>query len=171
MEKELKSRKSERAGAGHRRGGRGKRRPLRSETLVGAALQVLSRWVNLSPETHPINISRLAKELGVTRQAVYDNELKIAVDEHRELQHKNFSIQREAVALRRPLEDRIASMEEELLDLRQKIDGWVERWAAVEYNARLLGLDADKIFAPMQPPDRMLVSAGRERNGKDDDDE
>jgi hypothetical protein len=154
-----------------RKGGRGKRRPLRGETLVNAALAVLSRWVNLSPETHPINISRLAKELGVTRQSIYDNELEKVVDEHKALQHKNFSIQKESVVLRKPLEERIASMEEEILDLRRKLDGWIERWVAVEYNARLLGLDADKIFAPMSPPDRMLVNVGSGKNGKDDDDE
>lgn len=73
--------------------------------------------------------------------------------------------------LRKPLEERIASMEEEILDLRRKLDGWIERWVAVEYNARLLGLDADKIFAPMSPPDRMLVNVGSGKNGKDDDDE
>lgn len=139
--------------------------------MVGAALRVLSRWANLSPETHPINVSRLAKELGVTRQAVYDNELKEAIDEHKALQRKNFSIQREAAASRRPLEHRIVSMEQELLEMRLKIDGWVERWVAVEYNARLLGLDADKIFAPLQLPDRMSVVAGRGRDGRDGYDE
>lgn len=152
-----------------RRGGRGKPRPLRGVKLVSAARAVLSRWVNLSPKTHPINISRLAKELGVTRQAIYDNELEEVVDEHKALQHKNFSVQKEAVALRKPLEERIASMEKEILDLRRKLDGWIERWVAVEYNARMLGLDADKIFAPMPPPDRMLANFGGGRNGKDDD--
>jgi hypothetical protein len=153
-----------------RAGGCGKRRPLRGAILVSAALSVLSKWTTLSPETHPINISRLARELGVTRQAIYSNDLEAPIDEHRNLQRKNFSAQREALSLRRPLEERIACMEEELLDMRQKIDGWIERWAAVEYNARMLGLDADKIFAPMPPPDRMLVSVGR-RSGRENNEE
>lgn len=149
-----------------RAGGYGKRRPLRGATLVSAALTVLSRWAILSPEAYPINISRLARELGVTRQAIYSNELKAPIDEHREIQRKNFSVKKEGLALRRPLEERIACMEEELLDMRQKIDGWIERWATVEYNARMLGLDADRIFAPMPPPDRMLVSIGRRRGSE-----
>lgn len=151
-------------------GGRGKRRPLRGETLVAAALELLSKWANLSPETHPINISRLARELGITRQAVYSNELEGPVSEHRALQRKIFSSQGNAQSLRKTLDERIACMEREVLDLRQKIDGWIERWATVEYNARMLGLDADKIFAPMPLPDRMLASVGRRRNGKDDED-
>lgn len=150
-------------------GGCGRRRPLRGATLVGAALTVLSRWATLSPETHPINISRLARELSVTRQAIYSNELEAPINEHRDLQRRNFSVQKEALALRRPLEERIACIEKELFDMRQKIDGWIERWAAVEYNARMLGLDADKIFASMPPPDRMLVNTGRRRGSENDD--
>lgn len=169
MGKEPKSQKRAENIRERKAGGCGKRRPLRGATLVSAALTVLSRWATLSPETHPINISRLARELSVTRQAIYNNELEAPINEHRELQRKSFSVQKEALALRRPLEERIACMEKELFDMRQKIDGWIERWAVVEYNARMLGLDADKIFAPMPPPDRMLVSTGRRRSSENDD--
>lgn len=167
----MESRPQKRKGAVARgRGGPGKRRPLRGETLIRAALEALSRWTSLPPETHPINISRLAKELGVTRQALYDNGLGKAVDEHRALQTTKFSVLREAASQRKPLEERITSMEAELSELRRQRDGWIERWATVEYNARMLGIDADKIFAPMPPPDRIVVSIGCGRNGKDKDD-
>lgn len=168
MGKGSKSQKREENIRARKNGGRGKRRPYRGKTLAEAALAILSKWVNLSPATQPINISTLARKLGVTRQAIYSNNLEGAIDEHRALQHKTFSIQREALALRKPLEKRIMCMEEELLDLRQKIDGWIERWATVEYNARMLGLEADKIFAQMPPPDRMLMRGGR-RSGRNND--
>jgi hypothetical protein len=135
-------------------GSRGKRRPLRRESLVRAAHEVLARWASLSPDTYPINISRLAKELGVTRQAIYDNNLGKDVSEHKALQQRNFSVNRKAVAIRKPLEQRISLLEQEIDSLRGKLDGWIERWAAVEYNARMLGIDADKIFAAMPPTQR-----------------
>ena len=154
------------------KGGRGRRRPLRGKTLVRAAHVVLERWASLSPETHPINILRLSKELGVTRQAIYDNELKEVVNKYKALQQKNFTTQRGAKGQRKPLEERIIYLKKELMELRSKLDGWIERWVAIEYNARMLGIDADKIFAPMPPPNRKLPKVSKERSKeKSDDDE
>ena len=114
--------------------------------------------VNLSPKTDPINILRLAKRLQVTRQALYNNKLEAVVAGFAELQRKNFSTEVEAAVLRRPLEERIRTLEKENEDLRRKLDGWIERWVAVEYNARLLGKDADKLFEPIQPPQRKTLA-------------
>ena len=82
-------------------------RPLRAETLVNAARAELARMGNLSPKTDPINILRLARRLGVTRQALYNNDLQAVVAEYAELQRKNFSAEVEAAVRRRPLEERI----------------------------------------------------------------
>lgn len=136
-------------------------RPLRGETLVNAARAELGRMVNLSPKTDPINILRLAKRLQVTRQALYNNELEAVVSEFAELQRKNFSAEVEAAVLRRPLEERIQALEKENEDLRRKLDGWIERWVTVEYNARLLGKDADQLFEPIQPPQRKTLAFGK----------
>jgi hypothetical protein len=122
--------------------------------LVKAAKAELGRMVNLSPKTDPINVSSLAKRLGVTRQALYNNGLEKVVAEHAELQRTNFSANVEAVVSRRPLEERIADLERQLAEFRGKVDGWIERWATVEYNAKMLGIDADQLFAPMPPPER-----------------
>ncbi|HLL14269.1 MAG TPA: hypothetical protein VK388_04255 [Pyrinomonadaceae bacterium] len=109
---------------------------------------------NLSPKTDPINISNLAKRLRVTRQAIYNNGLDKIIAEYVELQRTNFSTSVEAVALRRPLEERVANLEEQNADLYRKLDGWIERWVTVEYNAKMLGIDADQLFAPMPPLER-----------------
>jgi len=85
---------------------------------------------------------RLAKRLKVTRQALYNNDLGPVVAEYAELQRKNFSTAVAAALLRRPLEERIRMLEEENAELRQKLDGWIERWVTVEYNARLFGKNA-----------------------------
>jgi hypothetical protein len=122
--------------------------------LVKAAKTELGRMVNLSPKTDPINVSSLAKRLGVTRQAIYNNGLEKVVAEHADLQRTNFSANVEAVVSRRPLEERIADLERQLAEFRGKVDGWIERWATVEYNAKMLGIDADQLFAPMPPPER-----------------
>jgi hypothetical protein len=122
--------------------------------LVKAAKAELGRMVSLSPKTDPINVSSLAKRLVVTRQALYNNELDKVVAEYAELQRTNFSANVEAVVARRPLEERIADLEGQLVEFRGKIDGWIERWATVEYNAKMLGIDADQLFAPMPRPER-----------------
>jgi hypothetical protein len=144
-------------------------RPLRGEKLVNAAHAELARMVKLSPKTDRINLLKLAQRLKVTRQALYNNDLQTAVTEYAELQRKNFSTEVEAAVLRRPLEDRIEALEKENEELRRKLDGWIERWVTIEYNARLLGKDADKLFQPMQPPQRKMLAfaRGRKPGGRD----
>lgn len=145
-------------------------RLLRGDKLVHAARAELARMLKLSPKTDRINILRLAQRLKVTRQALYNNDLQDVVSEYAELQRKNFSAEVEAAVLRRPLEERIEALERENDDLHRKLDGWIERWVTVEYNARMLGKDADKLFLPIQPPQRKTLAfakggkpRGRER--------
>jgi hypothetical protein len=139
-------------------GRRRKKRPLRGETLVRAVKAELGRRVNLSPRDAPINVTSIAEAVGISRQSIYDNELEGVIEEHANLQRTNFELNIEAAVLRRPLEDRIAILEAEKKELLQKVDGWVERWAAVEYNAKLHGYDADKLFAPIPPPLRKALT-------------
>jgi hypothetical protein len=152
--------------ASPKRGGKGNPRPLRGKLLVRKAREVLEDWATQSPETHPINISRLAKKLGVTRQPIYDNGLDTEIDEYKKLQLKNFSKNKEGQVYK-SAEERIAEKDKELAELRSKLDGWIELWATVEYNARMHGIDADKIFAPMPPAERGAAGTLREIN-KDD---
>jgi hypothetical protein len=133
-------------------------RPLRGETLVNAARAELARMVKLSPKTDPINVLRLARRLTVTRQALYNNDLRAVILEYGELQRKNFSAEVEAAVLRRPLKQRIQALEKKNEDLRRKLDRWIERWVTVECNARLLGKDADKLFESIRPPQRKTLA-------------
>jgi hypothetical protein len=155
----------------NRRNSRQRRRarPLRGEVLVNAARAELARMVKLSPKTDRINLMRLAQRLKVTRQALYNNNLQAVIAEHAELQRKTFATEVEAAALRRPLEERIQALEKENEDLRRKLDGWIERWVTVEYNARMLGKDADKLFLPIQPPQRktLAFAKGRKAGGRE----
>jgi hypothetical protein len=73
---------------GKLRGGKGKRRPLRRGALVKKAREVLLEWASLSPETHPINLARLANKLKVSRQALYDNDLDEEIERYKRLQRK-----------------------------------------------------------------------------------
>jgi oligoribonuclease (3'-5' exoribonuclease) len=142
-------------------------RPLRRELLVKAARAELGRMTNLSPKTDPINMLRLATRLKVTRQALYNNNLGPVVAEYAELQRKNFSTAVAAASLRRPLEERIRELEKENQELRQKLDGWIERWVTVEYNARLCGNSADKLFEPIQPPQRKTLAFRKGRKARE----
>gem|GEM_PF-1450259 len=135
------------------RGGKGKPRPLRRGGLVQKAHQILLRWTKLSPETHPINLARLAKELVVSRQALYDNGVDKEIDRYKAHQRKNFSRNR-ATPSRKSADQQIADLKQQVTSMQQQLDGWVERWAAVEYNARMLGIDPDEIFAPLPEPQR-----------------
>jgi hypothetical protein len=117
----------------------------------------------LSPQTHPIRLSAVAQRVGVTRQSLYNNDLADVVREFAELQRENFSETVAAAARRRPLEDRIEALTCENEELKRKLDGWVERWVAVEYNARMLGIDPDALFAPLPKPRREDLRA---RSGK-----
>lgn len=137
-----------------KRRGRPRARPLRGELLVKAAEVELGRMANLSPKTEPINISSLARRLQVTRQAIYNNGIESVINEYAELQRVNFSANVEAIALRRPLQVRVAELEEQNADLHRKLVGLIEKWATVEYNAKMLGINADELFAPMPAPER-----------------
>lgn len=138
---------------GQQRGGKGKRRPLRSGALVKKAREVLLEWASLSPETHPINLTRLANKLKVSRQSLYDNDLDEEIDRYKKLQHKNFS-DSQSTPERKDKDQQIADLKEQVIGMQQKLDGWVEKWVAVEYNARVLGIDPDEIFAPLPAPQR-----------------
>jgi hypothetical protein len=140
----------------HRRG-RPRRRPLRGARLISAARIALAEMVNLSPKTHPINVSTLSKRIGVTRQAIYNNDLLDEISKHSELQRQNYSDATEITALRRPLEERQALLERENKELRSKLDGWIQRWVEVEYNAKMHGYDADLLFASMPLPLRKTL--------------
>lgn len=139
------------------RGGKGKPRPLRRESLVQKAHEILLKWIKLSPETHPINLARLAKALKVSRQALYDNGLDDEIDRYKALQRKNFSRSR-STPDRKSSDQQIAELKAQVADLQQKLDGWIERWAAVEYNARMLGIDPDDIFAPLPNLERAGIA-------------
>jgi hypothetical protein len=141
-----------------RRQDRQRGKSLRGERLVNAARMALAHMVTLSPTTDPINIARLAARLQVTRQAIYDNNLKEVVSEHAALQRKNFAAETEATILRRPLEERITALEKENQELQRQLDCWIERWASVEYNAKIHGLNADQFFAPLPPPQRKILA-------------
>jgi hypothetical protein len=114
--------------------------------------------VNLAPQAHPINVSTLAKRIGVTRQAIYNNQLLEEISQHADLQRQMHSVENERTALRRPLEQRLVLLEAENKELHGKIDGWIQRWVEVEYNARMHGFDADLLFAPMPLPLRKTLA-------------
>lgn len=132
------------------------RRQLRGEKLIHAIRAELGRMIHLSPETDPISVSSLAKQLKISRQTVYSNDLKPTVDEFAELQRANFNQEVESSQKRRPLEDRVKSLEQENEDLRKRLDKYLERWVAVEYNARMIGVDADDLFTPAPKPLRSI---------------
>jgi hypothetical protein len=139
--------------------GRATKKALRGERLVTAARKELAQMVSLSPKTDPINVSTLAARLRVTRKSIYNNNLKTVIREHAELQSRRFSdgLQNATTSERRPLEERIHTLEKENEQLRRKLDGWIERWAAVEYHARINGINADLLFAPIPLPQRNVL--------------
>lgn len=139
--------------------GRPTKKSLRGERLVTAAKLELAQMGDRSPKTDPINVSTLAARLRVTRKSIYNNNLKTVIREHAELQRRHFcdGLQTATASKRRPLEERIRTLEKENEQLRRKLDGWIERWAAVEYHARINGINADLLFAPIPLPQRNVL--------------
>jgi hypothetical protein len=138
--------------------GRPTKKSLRGERLVTAAKLELAQMVDRSPKTDPINVSTLAARLRVTRKSIYNNNLKTVIHEHAELQRQHFCDGLPTTASkRRSLEESIRTLEKENEQLRRKLDGWIERWAAVEYHARINGINADLLFAPIPFPQRNVL--------------
>jgi transcription termination factor NusB len=113
---------------------------------------------HFSRNTHPINLTRLANKLKVSRQALYDNDLDEEIDRYKKLQHKNFS-DTQSTPERKSKDQQIADLKEQVTRMKEQLDGWIEKWVTVEYNARMLGIDPDQIFADLPRPDR--ASTGR----------
>jgi hypothetical protein len=140
----------------HRRGGKGKRRPLRGGALVTKAREILNEWAQLSPQTHPITLARLSRKLRVSRQALYSNGIPQELDKYKALQHRSFPTSPHAPN-RKSADQQIKGLKEQITSMQQKLDGWIEKWVAVEYNARMLGIDPDQIFAQLPGPHRTSV--------------
>jgi len=79
------------------------------------------------------------------------------IDRYKALQRKNFS-RSQSTPDRKSSDQQIADLKAQVADLQQKLDGWIERWAAVEYNARMLGIDPDEIFAPLPNLERAGIT-------------
>jgi hypothetical protein len=120
--------------------------------------------VNLDPKTNAINVSSVSRRTRLSRQALYANGLLAQIRAHADLQRENFSSEAPKHVERRTAQERIAKLEQENVALQKKIDGWIERWVAFEYNARMQGVDPDKIFAPLPAPLRsQLVFTSRRK--------
>ena len=133
-----------------------RKRQLRGDKLKIAIQAELGRMANLSPKTDKISVSSLASRLQISRQSIYSNGFKPLVDEFIELQRSNHNQEIEAGLKRKPLEERIAILEQQNAELKERLDSYIEKWVAVEYNARMMGIDADDLFIPAPKPLRSI---------------
>jgi hypothetical protein len=136
------------------------RRVLRGAKLEAAAIRELSdlsSWKDL-----PLTWAALAQRLGVSRQAIAT---KLAVqvaysDAHKRLKAASKDQHAPEAIARRTAEERIASLELEIKELRSQRDRWIERWACIEHNAHQYGYDPDKLFQPLQSMPRNILKGG-----------
>src|ERR1700730_3802054 len=136
------------------------RRMLRGAKLEGAAIRELSdssSWKGLS-----LTWMTLAQRLGVSRQAIATKPaVQVAYgDAHKRLKASSKEQYSPEAIARRTAEERIASLEVEIKDLRSQRDRWIERWACIEHNAHQYGYDPDKLFQPLQPVPCNVVKGG-----------
>ena len=135
---------------------RHKKRQLRGEKLILAIKAELGRMVGLSLKECPITVSSVAKRLKISRQTLYSHDLKSVVDEFASIQRENFDHFDEVRIRRRPLEERLKELEQENSLLGERLDSYIERWVAIEYNSSLLGVDPDELFTPAPKPMRSV---------------
>jgi hypothetical protein len=133
------------------------RRVLRGAKLEGAAIRELSdlsSWKDL-----PLTWAALAQRLGVSRQAIATKSaVQLAYNEaHKRLKAASEDQYSPEAIARRTSEERIASLEVEIKELRSQRDRWIERWAWIEHNAHQYGYDPDKLFEPLQPTPRNIL--------------
>ena len=136
------------------------RRMLRGAKLEGASIRELSdlsSWKDL-----PLTWMALAQRLGVSRQAIATKPaVQIAHgDAQKRLKAASEDQHSPEAIARRTSEERIASHESEIKELRSQRDRWLERWACIEHNAHQYGYDPDKLFEPLQPVPRNVVNGG-----------
>ncbi|HZQ97280.1 MAG TPA: hypothetical protein VFC93_00535 [Chloroflexota bacterium] len=93
----------------------------------------------------------VAARAGCSPTSLYDRELVPAVKEAAAEQRARL------VDRRRGVDQRIVALTEQLAAALRQIDGWIERWAAVEHWALTYDYDADKIFAPLPGPGRATL--------------
>lgn len=130
---------------------------MRTDALIDAAEAALAEMVNIPPKTEAINVSTLAKRIGVTRQSIYGNKLQEKVADYAKLQREKFCAKNKSGGVRRSDQERIASLEKENKLLQEKLDGWIERWAMIEYNAGIHGWDPDALIMPLPKPLRKTL--------------
>jgi hypothetical protein len=109
--------------------------------------------VTLSPKTDPISISRLAQDLGVSRPAIYNNDLKDVVRDYRERQRANFEVEAEARARRAPLEQAVPKLKTKNRELRARLDGLAQWWVYWARYALRHGIKPDLMFPDGGPED------------------
>lgn len=134
-----------------------KRRPLRGKELVKAAEGVLVEWAGFSPETAPINVARLANKLKVSRQSIYNNKLNETIEKYEKIQRENFGTESESAKKRRLADERIAELKRQIEDLQKQLDGWIECWVTIDYNAKMHGWDMDLLLIPLEKPMRKTL--------------
>ena len=138
-----------------------KKRPLRGQALVDAALRHLSDVASWAAPNEPLTWDALAKRVGVSRQAVATKSVITAAFSEAKEKIRGFSadyFSPEKVH-RRDVDERIQEMEKTIKDLTRERDGWIERWVQVEANARANSLNADLLFQPVPKPDRARIGA------------
>jgi hypothetical protein len=137
-----------------KRPGRPRKRPLQGERLRKAASARLEQMVSLSPKTVRITLARLARDLGVSRPALYNNGFNAdVIREYCERQRANFDIATEAEARRAPLERRAKSAENEKEDLRRKLDQLAQWWVYWAQHAINHGIAPELMFPEGGPAD------------------
>ncbi len=137
------------------------KRTLRGRRLVDAALREIGDLGSWS-RGEKLTWGNLAKRLGVSRQALQSrpkeegDELKAAFWKQKEVLRETEDGLNPDKVIRRTLNERIEASKAEIVRLQRQLDGWIEKWATVEYNCRRMGVDADEILTPLAKPARQI---------------
>lgn len=134
------------------------KKPLsqRGSKLVEVALrdlEDLSLWTGANA---PLTWANLAKRLEVSRQAI-ERKPEITAAYHAakaNLAKFGEDHAKPENVVRRSFDERIRAMNAEQTLLRRQLDGWLEKWMTIEYNARTSGVNMDRLLAPVPKPDR-----------------
>lgn len=84
-------------------------------------------------------------------------------------QHAQAAMRKDATPKVKPprtIDERIATLEAKVRELREVLSSYDEMWTRYEYNVHRLGLDPDELRRPIERPAREIVRAHRFRSVK-----
>ncbi len=135
---------------------------LQGEALRNAAIREILAW----PQNHPgerVTWNALAAVFGTTRQALCRKPEVAAAYKKSKKKGESFDPANPNHVVRRVQDQLIEGLMAEIQTLKRERVAWIEKWAQIEQNMYLHGIDPDLLLAPLSQLHREVPRSTRKR--------